>query len=109
MGSDVEIDLHVHGVIVAMLMDPRNEGHGLVLDAESNFGSMAFDNYFSRIPLDYLLGFLRNYAVDNEEGNGGIKDFLGTVAEYRAMPVSSLRERMQQAAKRALNAYNRGH
>lgn len=92
----------VHAAIANMLMDPRNEEHGLVLMAEANFGSSAFDNHFRHIPLDNLMGFLRNYASDFEEESFGIKDFLGTVIEYSGMPCSSLAQRMRQAAIRAL-------
>lgn len=90
---------NLRGVVVAMLMDPRNEGHGVVSQAEIEFGSHAFDTHFSHIPLDNLLGVISNYA--NDEGDFGLKDFLGTVAEYQAMPCSSLSTRMKQAAMRA--------
>lgn len=101
-----EVNRMIKNTIVAMLIDPRNEGHGLVLDAEANFGSHAFDTYFTHIPLSNLTGLLCNYAADHEEGWGGIKDFLGTVDEYVSMPCSSLNQRMVQAARRALNDYN---
>lgn len=106
MGRDMEVDRHISNVVAAMLLDPRNEGHGMVSEAEANFGSHAFDTHFRHIPLENLLGVLRNYANDYEKGHGGIKDFLGCVDEYVAMPCSSLHQRMIQAARRALNEYN---
>lgn len=102
----MEPDQIIHAAIADMLMDPHNEGHGLVFDAESRYGSTAFDNGFSHATLNDLLTMLREYASDHEEGWGSIKDFMGTIAEYRAMPVSSLAARMRQAARRALNEYN---
>lgn len=104
--TDTTTDTEVKSTIVAMLLDPRNEKHAAVLQAEIDFGSTAFDNYFSHVPVENLLGFLRNYAADHEKGHGGIKDFLGTVMEYKRMPCDSLAQRMTQAARRALNEYN---
>lgn len=96
----------IKDAVVAMLMDPRNEGHAAVLQAEIEFGSISFDTHFTHVPASNLLGFLRNYAADHEEGHGGIKDFLGCVDEYKVMPCESLARRMIEAAKRALNDYN---
>lgn len=94
------VDRHVRVVVINALLDPRNGEQGFVTQAEALFGSQAFDNCFSRVDGEELERMLKEYANDEEEGHGPIKDFLGTVEEYRAMPCDSLNRRMIDSAKR---------
>lgn len=95
-----EEEQHVKNAVVAMLLDPRNDGKDAVLLIEAKFGSAAFDAHFDKQTAHELLTELRSYAYD--ENQYGLLDFIGCVHEYDMMPCSSLRVRMEQAARRAL-------
>lgn len=96
---DADCEQRVRNVVCEMLLDPRNDQHGVALRAEGRYGSSSFDTYFAHVSVDDLLDMVKEYADD--EGDFGLKDFLGTIAEYQMMPCSSLAVRMTQAAQRA--------
>lgn len=99
--ADKDVVNHVRLLLIQVTLD-SDDGSFLSIEAEALFGSHAFDVHFSHIGTQHLLNFILDYAEDNEEGHGPIKDFIGTIEEYVSMPCSSLLQRMIQASRRAV-------